>query len=85
MLSSRNPQNSEEEAIEVEDPKGVLKKPFVSVLLTSGFRQIAGNDSVAYFLPCPVGTFTNSSSDGKQVCTTCPPGMFRHDDILFII
>ncbi|XP_078384784.1 uncharacterized protein LOC144667259 [Oculina patagonica] len=79
-ITSVNPENSEEEAIKVKDPKG-LKEPFVSVLLTSGFRQIAGNDSVAYFLPCPVGTFTNSSSDGKQVCTACPPGGFYSDDV----
>ncbi|KAL9960157.1 hypothetical protein ACROYT_G033570 [Oculina patagonica] len=76
-----NPQNSEEEAIEVEDPTTALQTVLVSVLLTSGFRQIAGNRTMAYFLPCPVGTFTNSSSDEKQGCTTCPPGGFYSDDV----
>ncbi|XP_078343264.1 cysteine repeat modular protein A-like [Oculina patagonica] len=76
-----NPQNSEEEAIDVEDPKSVVNEPFVSILLTSGFRQITGNDSLAYFLPCPVGTFTNSSSKGQQVCMPCPPGGFYSDEV----
>ncbi|XP_078342705.1 uncharacterized protein LOC144628475 [Oculina patagonica] len=79
-----NPQNSSEEAIEVEDSNALLQKPFVSVLLASGFRQIAGNATMAYFLPCPVGTFTNSSSDEKHGCTACPPGGFYSDDPAYV-
>jgi len=76
LLSSRNPHNAEEEAIEVAFPESPMQEYFISVLLASGFRQIAGNEKIAYLLPCPVGTFTDSSSDGKQGCTACPPGMY---------
>ncbi|XP_078374468.1 uncharacterized protein LOC144658016 [Oculina patagonica] len=74
-----NPQNSQEEAIAIES--GLLGTGLVTALLTSGFREIAGNISISFFLPCPLGTFTNSSSNGKQVCTACPPGGFYSDDV----
>ena len=74
LVSWRNPHNSEEEAIEIKSPDGATSKTLVDVLLTSGFRRIASNKTISYFLPCPVGTFTNSSSDGKKGCVVCPPG-----------
>ena len=73
LLSLRNPQNSDEEVIEVED--GLWGTALTPILLASGFRQIAADNTMTYFLPCPVGTFTNPSTDGEQVCTPCPPGM----------
>ena len=75
LVSSRSPDNSEKEAVEVELPDGV-GETLVDVLLASGFRRIATKKSIGYFLPCPVGTFTNSSSDGKKGCMVCPPGKF---------
>lgn len=75
LVSLRNPHISEEEAIEVKSPDGA-SKTLVAVLLASGFRRIASNKSIGYFLPCPVGTFTNSSSDGEKGCVVCPPGKF---------
>lgn len=69
----RNPQNSEDDVITVED--GIWGSALISVLLASGFKQIAAKGLESFFLPCPVGTFTNSSSNGKQVCIACPPGI----------
>ncbi|XP_078343257.1 uncharacterized protein LOC144628993 [Oculina patagonica] len=76
-----NPQNSDEEAIKVKNVVDALTNTFVSTLLASGFEKVAGNETVVFFLPCPLGTFTNSSSNGNQICTACPPGGFYSDDV----
>ena len=73
MSSPRNPHKSEREAIKV--PQKVVG----SALLTSGFRVFT-TFSVslvkwASYLPCPVGTFYNVSSQEAGVCTSCPPGI----------
>ena len=78
MLSTRNYLDSKEgtTTIKVDNPEFPGNKRFVTALLASGFRQIPDNDSFSdIFSPCPVGTFYNSSSKGKQGCTQCPPGM----------
>ena len=70
---SRNPIGSEAEAINV---KGYLDDPrvaaYVSALLASGFRQ---NNTA--FTPCPLGTFTNLSTQGDGGCQNCTPGNFK--------
>ncbi|XP_078343260.1 cysteine repeat modular protein A-like [Oculina patagonica] len=79
-----NPQNSKEEAVTVDDEDGIWGKVLVPVLLASGFRKTAANASMSFFLPCPLGTFTNSTSNGKQVCTACPPGGFFSDEVGYV-
>ena len=47
-----------------------------SAVLAMGFREISDNrPDYDTFLPCPLGTFSNSSSRGTDGCTECPPGM----------
>lgn len=45
--------------------------------MASGFSRIPDNQSdYDLYLPCPVGTFSNTTSKGKDGCTQCPPGIF---------
>lgn len=77
LLSSRNPLDSEAEAIKVYDPDFSRNRAFIAALLTTGFRQIPEDDlSLDKFLPCPLGTFSNSSSKGTLGCTKCPAGIY---------
>ena len=49
-----------------------------SVLLASGFRRIPDDPTDFYyhtFLPCPLGTVSNSSSLGAEGCIQYPPGI----------
>ena len=61
----------------------------VTALVATGFTQIPENDTIFdYYLPCPVGKFSNSSSQGAEGCIPCPPGNFyslfvRRGQILF--
>ena len=50
---------------------------FIETLIASGFDWLVNNRSEMelYFYPCPVGTFSNSSSKGIYGCTPCPPGI----------
>ena len=74
LFSLRNPILSPEEAIRVVYPD--IYVDLLSAYLASGFRRIADNNSiVATLLPCPLGTFSNSSAKGADGCVTCPPGM----------
>ena len=54
-----------------------MKEALISALLASGFKQFAINDTDydTLLLPCPVGTFSNSSAKGQRGCTQCPPGI----------
>ena len=74
-ISFRNPVDSPTEAVKVVDPKEFIQVSLVSALMASGFRKISGDVSADYFLPCPLGTFSNLSSQGAEGCTPCPPGM----------
>ncbi len=48
---------------------------YISALLATGFLQVpSSHPSFDEFLPCPHGTFSNSTSKGKQGCIECPPG-----------
>ena len=76
MLPSRNPHDSQEEEVKVKnDPGNPANGVFMSVLRATGFRQIAADAVFIYFLPCPVGTFSNVSSKGSEGCTSFPPGI----------
>lgn len=78
-----NPILSPEEAIRVVYPD--IYVDLLSAYLASGFRRIADNNSiVATLLPCPLGTFSNSSAKGADGCVTCPPGGFYSDDIGYV-
>jgi len=70
------------EAIKVKNPLYLQNAALISVLLASGFRRIPADSATQYFLPCPVGTFSNFSSKGTEGCTSCPPGINR--DLLAI-
>lgn len=77
MFNSRNPLDSEAEAVKVYDPDVSSNRAFIAALLASGFRQMPENDpTLDKFLPCPLGTFSNSSSKGTQGCTKCPAGTY---------
>ena len=63
----------------VENPHTAVGRTFISALLASGFREVYADDNRynAEFLPCPLGTFYNSTSRGEQGCIQCPPGKQR--------
>jgi hypothetical protein len=74
LFSLRNPVISPAEAIRVVYPQ--INTHLISALLATGFRRIADNNwLVATLLPCPLGTFSNSSTKGADGCIKCPPGM----------
>ncbi|XP_078377673.1 uncharacterized protein LOC144660823 [Oculina patagonica] len=53
--------------------------------MASGFGQILEHTgAVATLLPCPLGTFSNSSTKGADGCTECPPGGFYSDDLGYV-
>ena len=67
----RNPDNSFTEAITVRESDSEFQ-----ALLDSGFRQVRDRWFLYYtLLPCPLGTFANSSSEENQGCTECSPGI----------
>ena len=68
FLYSRNPVNSETEAIKVAFAAFGVNREFMSALKDSGYREVTDkrDGDTQYFLPCPVGTFSNSSSQGGQ-------------------
>ena len=75
LLFSRNPLSSNTEAIKVSNPTERIQEVFVSALKASGFGSISGDRFAVEVLPCPVGTFSNSSSQRNEGCIPCPPGM----------
>ena len=77
MLFYRNPHNFEADVIKV-DLSGAVIIPALAVilaLLASGFSEISADATARYYLPCPVGTFSNFSFRGIDVCTPCPPSI----------
>ena len=76
-ISPRNPLNSDTEVIKVYSPLSRESKAFISAIMASGFTRLPSNftDGIYHsFLPCPVGTFSNTTSKGKEGCTPCFPG-----------
>ncbi|PFX15056.1 Leucine-rich repeat-containing protein 15 [Stylophora pistillata] len=79
-----NPVDSDVEAVKVERPTQQEHVAFISALMSSGFRRIPNNltdDKYHSFLPCPLGTFSNSSTGGKDGCMECTPGGFFSDNV----
>ena len=76
IIIFRNPINSASEAIHVRDPTLLTGQTLVPALMASGFGRILdmGRFKVT-LLPCPLGTFSNSSTKGADGCTECPPGL----------
>jgi len=69
---SRSPVSSDAEAIYIKGPDHwPTVIAYKSALLASGFSQNNGA-----FTPCPLGTFTNLSTNGVDGCQYCPPGNF---------
>lgn len=62
--------------MKVKDPRDAVQQALISALMASGFRRTSGDIEADYYLPCPLGTFSNSSSQGADGCTQCPPGVF---------
>jgi len=81
MFSPRNPLASSEEPIKVQRATGALV--FISALKDSGFNLVSVSEYTDNFLPCPVGTFSNSSSQGAEGCIPCPPGILKTSLWLF--
>ena len=85
LFCLRNPILSQEEAIRLVYPD--IYVDLLSAYLASGFRRIADNNSiVATLLPCPLGTFSNSSAKSADGCIKCPPGMLWNmlsDDTIY--
>lgn len=77
-MFSRNPLSSDE-AITVNAIFQVGQTtPYMSALVASGFTRIPDRLNRTHywqFLPCPLGTFSNSSSKGAEGCLSCPPGI----------
>ena len=73
----RNSLGTNAEAVKLE--KRQNRRGFIiSALLASGFRKIPFNNKnyATVFEPCPLGTFSNSSSSNEQGgCIQCPPGI----------
>lgn len=79
MLSPRNLTDSKTEAIKIKDPDELIRHFVIPALVAMGFRPIPDNQTdYVTFLPCPLGTFSNSSSRGAEGCTECPPGILNH-------
>ena len=74
-LSLRDAHNSNDSAVKVINGETFDGHVLISNLKASGFRQVPPDDRTLYFLPCPLGTFSNFSSRGTEGCTPCPPGM----------
>ena len=89
-LSPRNPRSTAE-AVKVNfNPSGPMIVPLavMLVLFNSGFQLVSTDLKSLYLLPCPVGTFSNSSFKGLKGCTQCPPGILQpslhHVSIFFL-
>ena len=78
FLLLRNSLSSDKEAVKIRNAywSDDLKRVVISALVASGFRQLPDNDTFYdVFVPCPLGTFSNSSSEGAGGCLECPPGI----------
>lgn len=73
----RSPHYDESEAIIIHAPPAKDEAlAYLYTLLASGFESHPENRKDHYkLLPCPEGTFFNSSSKGAQGCIECPAGI----------
>ncbi|XP_027060267.1 uncharacterized protein LOC113686794 [Pocillopora damicornis] len=75
-----NPVDSEGEGIMVDNIAITVQRAFGAALKASGFGRIHVNTTNRNIhFPCPLGTFSNSSTKGEQGCTQCTPGGFYSD------
>ena len=75
-FNCRYPYESKSEPIKVFQLYPDALAPLIQGLMASGFRLLPANPPVPrLFLPCPVGTFSNSSNQGTEGCTPCPAGI----------
>lgn len=59
----------------VDDIAITVQRAFGAALKASGFGRIHVNTTNRNIhFPCPLGTFSNSSTKGEQGCTQCTPG-----------
>ena len=80
MLSLRNAGDSNEDVVRVDNPSAsTTQNSIISDMMASGFRQSSADSRFAYFLPCPLGTFSNITSKGTDECSACPPGILYID------
>ena len=77
----RYPHESKSQSIVVYYSNREPARSLISALSASGFRQVSGDQPsnvgpffLSYHLPCPVGTFSNKTSQGAEGCIPCPPG-----------
>lgn len=80
-----NPVGQREEAIKVhqEYENTYLFRVLQPAMLSMGYTKTAtGSDFI--FLPCPLGTFSNSSVPNNNNCTECPPGGFYSDTLAYV-
>ena len=74
FFNFRNPLSSGAQSVKVYSPVSRASIALITALMASGFRRIDNRTNYYTFQPCPVGTFSNSASRGRQGCTSCPPG-----------
>ena len=74
FFNFRNPLSSGAQSVKVYLPESRPSIALMTALMASGFRRIDNRTDYFTFQPCPVGTFSNSASRGRQGCTSCPPG-----------
>ena len=75
-FNCRYPYESKSEPIKVFQLYPNALAPLIQGLMASGFTLLPANPPVPrLFLPCPVGTFSNSSNQGTEGCTPCPAGI----------
>ena len=51
-------------------------RAFASALPALGFIEESDYQYIKKFKPCPLGTYVDPSTKGKQGCQTCLPGTF---------
>lgn len=74
---SRNPIDSRGEGIEVANIDTPIGRAFGAALKASGFGRVhVRTKNRNTHFPCPLGTFSNSSTEGQQGCTQCTPGKY---------
>ncbi|KAL9967727.1 hypothetical protein ACROYT_G026017 [Oculina patagonica] len=85
IIKQSNPISSTSEAIHVTGLFSERSQSLFSALLPSGFGQILTYNILrTTLLPCPLGTFSNSSTKGTDGCTECPPGGYYSDDVGYV-
>ncbi|KAL9978290.1 hypothetical protein ACROYT_G015789 [Oculina patagonica] len=75
---------SEDEYVQFDDIAESMKHALRSALQQSGFAGTSFHGPSVTFLPCPTGTFVNSSAKGYPGCQMCPPGGYYSDTLAYV-